>query len=110
MELGGSTSTLPSGDRAVFLDNKICIRHHHLLECLLNDYFGGIMRNYVYNNPAKISLSTDGGLSGNLRYTGALLNLDENPDEFRAWYPASSSDVRWRIQPLICCGIPISTT
>ena len=23
MELGGSTSTLPSGDRAVFLDNKL---------------------------------------------------------------------------------------
>ena len=46
----------------------------------------------------------------NPRYIGALLNLDENPDEFRAWYPASSLDVLWRIQPLICCGIPISTT
>ena len=23
------------------------------------------------------------------------MNLDENPTEFRAWYPASSSDVLW---------------
>ena len=93
-----------------FSGQQTCIRRHRLLECRLNDYFSGIMRNYVYNNPAKISSSSDGGISGNLRYTGALLNLDKNLDEFRAWYPASSSDVLWRIQPLICCGIPLSTT
>ena len=25
------------------------------------------------------------------------MNLDENPDEFRAWYPASSSNVLWLV-------------
>ena len=34
----------------------------------------------------------------------------ERLDEFRAWCPASSSDVLWKIQLLIGCGIPISTT
>ena len=93
-----------------FFGQQTCIRRHRLLECRLNDYFGGIMRNYVYNNPAEISSSSDGGISGNLRYTGALLNLDENPDEFGAGCPASSSDVLWKTQLLIGCGIPISIT
>lgn len=60
--------------------------------------------------PWKISSSSDGGISGNLRYTGALSNLDGNLDEFRAWCPASSSDVLWNIPLLIGCRIPISTT
>ena len=53
MELGGSTSTLPSGDRAIFFGQQTCVRRHHLLKCLFNDSFGGIMQNLVYNNPGK---------------------------------------------------------
>ena len=60
--------------------------------------------------PGKISSSSDGGISDYLRYTGALLNLDGNLDEFRACSPESSSEVLWKIQPFICYGIPISTT
>ena len=53
MELGGSTSTLPSGDRRCFFGQRTCIRRHRLLKCRFNDCFGGIVRNWVYNNPGK---------------------------------------------------------
>ena len=39
-----------------------------------------------------------------------LSNLEGNLDEFRVWSPEPSSEVLWKIQPFICCGIPISTT
>ena len=45
MELGGSTSTLPSGDRAVFLDNELVSAINAPLKCRFNDCFGGIVRN-----------------------------------------------------------------
>ena len=36
--------------------------------------------------------------------------MDGNLDEFRAWSLEPSSEVLWKIQPFIYCGIPISTT
>ena len=41
--------------------------------------------------PWKILSSSYGGISGILRYTGALSNLDGNLDEFRAWSPEPGS-------------------
>lgn len=44
MELGGSTLTLPSGDRAIFFEQRTCIRCHRLLEDRFDDSFGVIVR------------------------------------------------------------------
>ena len=109
MELGGSTSTLPSSDCAVFLDNKLVSAVTTSLSIALTIALVelcGIESTTTLENFS----SSDGGISGNPRYTGALSNLDGKLDEFRAWTPAPSSDVLWKIQPLIGCGIPISTT
>ena len=109
MELGGSTSTLPSSDRAVFLDNKLVSAATTSWSIALTIALVKCAE-LCLQQPWKISSSSDGGIFGNPRYTGVLSNLDENLDEFRAWCPVSTSDVLWTIQPLIGCGIPISTT
>ena len=36
-----------------FSGQQTCVRRHRLLKCLFNDRFGGIVRNWVYNNPGK---------------------------------------------------------
>ena len=106
----GLNVNIALGQPCCFSGQQTRIRRHCLLECCFNDRFGGNCAELSLQKPWKILSSSDGGISGNLRYTGALSNLDGNQDKFGAWCPAPSSDVLWKIQPFIGCGIPISTT
>ena len=109
MELEGSTSTLPSGGCAVFMDNELVfavttsssvsltmasvelcgIESTTTLENFVEFQWRNLRQSTIYRSPVK-----------SRRESG----------QFRAWSPEPNSEVLWKIQPLIYGGISISTT